>query len=95
MDHIYTSNLDPFEGLNTEPLQTGDQATQLEHSPEELEILEMMQEWYNTGLSESSTTTTPYDKVIHPTTSNTSIAPLFNSAASAVLRANNPMLVVP
>ncbi|CAD0012813.1 unnamed protein product [Aureobasidium pullulans] len=59
MDHIYTSNLDPFEGLNTEPLQTGDQATQLEHSPEELEILEMMQEWYNTGLSESSTTTAP------------------------------------
>ncbi|OBW64489.1 MAG: Ankyrin [Aureobasidium pullulans] len=95
MDHIYTPNLDPFEGLNTEPLQDGDQATQLEHSPEELEILEMMQEWYNTGLSESSTTATPYDKVIHPTTSNTSIAPLFNSAASAVLRANNPMLVAP
>ncbi|CAD0046091.1 unnamed protein product [Aureobasidium pullulans] len=61
MDHIYTS-FDPFEGLNTEPLQTGDQATQLEHSPEELEFLDMMQEWYNTGLSESSTTTTPTTK---------------------------------
>ena len=95
MNPVYTCNPDPFEGFNLEPVPTGDQTTQLEHSPEELEILEMMQEWYSTGLSESSTTTTPYDKVIHPTTSNTSIAPLFNSAASAVLRANNPMLVVP
>lgn len=93
MDHIYTSNLDPFEGLNTEPLQTGDQATQLEHSPEELEILEMMQDWYNTGLSGP---TSPNDTVIDPTIATPhSNMDYFNSTASAVLRANNPMLAAP
>ncbi|KAL2032049.1 hypothetical protein VTO58DRAFT_107400 [Aureobasidium pullulans] len=58
------------------------------------EILEMMQDWYNTGLSEPITTTSPYDTVIDPTIatyypnmdfgtgSNTSIALLYSTGVS-------------
>lgn len=55
----------------------------------------MMQDWYNTGLSEPITTASPYDTVIHPiiatpypnmdfgTGSNTSIAPLYSTDVPA------------
>lgn len=58
------------------------------------EILEMMQDWYNTGLSEPITTTSPYDTGIDPniatpypnmdfgTGSNTSIALLYSTGVS-------------
>ncbi|TIA71454.1 hypothetical protein D6C76_07225 [Aureobasidium pullulans] len=50
----------------------------------------------DTVLSEPITTTSPYDTVIDPTIATPhSNMDYFNSAASAVLRNNNPMLAVP